>query len=536
MLKYLRIQHIILVENEEIPFEQGLNVITGETGAGKSAIIDALGLIVGERADNDILRKGCDRGSVEAGFEIDRVHGVSTLLEQAGIEHQADDLLIIRRELSTTGKSRCFINNQMAQLTLLRQLGSLLIDRIGQHANQRLRQLESHRQILDLFSDAEELTSQVKAQWQISSGLRKKLHELISSEPQRLRDIEVCRMELEELQETRFKEGEEEELFAEYTLLNNAEERGSKVNDIISGLCGEKTSVLTLLNRHKSSLQSLSELDPSLVEPMQSYQNALLELQEVAYTLRNYQEQIDHNPHRLTAVNERLTLLNRLKRKYGGTVEEIITYRANAEAKLTLLENADVEIAELQQDLEAAEQKSNQLCEALTALRKKNATLFSEAVVTHLRALNMPKAEFDVQIEPQKRSEHGDDRIEFFLQPNVGENLIAIKECASGGELSRLMLTIQALLAGKEQTSTLIFDEIDSNIGGQAAVAVGQKLREICTDHHQVICITHFQQVASQADHHLQIYKCEEEGRTFTRVRPLDAANRKQELARMLGF
>lgn len=534
MLKYLRIKNIILIDDQEILFEKGLNVITGETGSGKSALIEALGLIMGDRADSAILRKGCDKGSVEASFEIDGIRGIPSLLEQAGIEHHPEDILIIRRELSTSGKSRCWINNQMAQLTILRELGCLLIERTGQHANQRLCSLDYHRSILDLFSSSNLLVAQVKEEWHVGASIRKQLSSLIDGESQRLRDIEICRMELEELQEAHFKEGEEEALFSEYCLLSNAEDRGTKVSSVLASLSSDKISILALLNRHQGTLESLAKLDSALEESMKAYNNAVVELQEVAYTLRNYQTHIEHNPERMIAVNARLTLLNRLKRKYGSTIQEIMDYRTKTEMRLNLLENADMQIEELREQLQASEERYRNLCSQLTALRKEHVESFTAEITKHLRSLNMPKVEFHVHIEKKVFSENGEDKIEFFLQPNIGEKLVPIRECASGGELSRLMLAMQTILAGKEQVPTIVFDEIDSNIGGQTAVGVADMLYKMGKNH-QILCITHFSQVASQADYHLQISKHEEAGRTVTRVRPLDSVSRESELARMQG-
>ncbi len=534
MLKQLSIHNIILVEKVDISFERGLNVITGETGAGKSAIMAALSLILGDRADAGIIRKDCDKGVVEAVFDVDALPALLSCLEQAGINHESGDDLIIRREVNSSGKSRAFINNQMAQLAILRTVGKMLVDMVGQHANQRLQSLDNHRQIVDIYGGLGRLLSLFGSTWQKENSLRKQLHALVSSEAQRLREIQVCRMELEELDLANLKEGEEEELFAEYSLLDNAQERAAKAQELLHILEGEKSGVLTLLKRHKNSLDHLVRIDPSLGENAASYCAALVELQEVAYSLQQYQSRIEHDPERSSKVDERLTLINRLKRKYGATVQDICAYKNASEIKLQALENADEQIEGLREELHQVEQLCQKMCTEITQSRTAMAHELSQVVVGQLRALNMPKVEFQVAVTPQKRSENGDDRVEFYLTPNVGENSISIKDCASGGELSRLMLAIQAALAGKEQTPTLVFDEIDSNIGGQTALVVGEKLSEI-GGAHQVLCITHFSQVAGCAAHHLQIYKQEIGGRTITQVRSLDLNTRQSELARMQG-
>lgn len=533
MLKQLNIQNIILVESAQIAFEKGLNVLSGETGSGKSALINSLSLIAGERADVGMIRRGAEKGVVEAVFDIDALPQVIQALHDAGIDHASDEELIIRREIATNGKSRAFINNQMAQVGLLRTLTGYILEMVGQHANQKLLSLDNHREMVDLFGN---LDARPFAQsWREENDLRTQLHELTHSETERLREIERYRVELDELQAAHLQENEEEELFKEYTLLSNAEERITKVAEILQMLSGERNAVLALLNRQNTTLEQLAQIDPSLSDTLQSYSNARLELQEVAHTLRNYQTRIEHNPERLATINERLTLIDKLKRRYGTSFADIHTYQMQITAKLQAFEQGDSHIETLRQRLEKLVAQNNIDAQQLTKKRQVAARALEQAVIDELRHLNMAKAQFHCQLSPQPRNRHGDDRLEFFLTPNIGEHPIAIKECASGGELSRVMLALQTLLAGKEKIPTLIFDEIDANIGGATASVIGEKLKAI-GQQHQVLCITHFPQVAKQADHHLQISKEELGGRTVTTVRRLDAPSRKQELARMSGI
>ena len=534
MLRQLRIQHIILIDHADIHFEEGLNVLSGETGSGKSAIMEALSLVLGERADTGLIRRGCDKGVVEALFEVERIPGITSILEKAGIEHEPHDGLVIRREIHSNGKSRAYVNNQMAQLTLLRALGDSLIDIVGQHANQRLRTLEKHREIVDLYGDLEPLVEAFQSAWQHETALRCELETLVNSESQRLRDIEVCQMELEELNEANLKEGEEEELFVEYTLLTHAEELIQKTGEITHLLSDDRHAVIIQLNRLKTTIDQLVRIDESFSEAAKVLQSSLIELQEISQTARAYQGRLEYNPIRIEEVNQRLALLTRLKRKYGNTVAEIQLYKTQIEQRLDLLQNADVKIENLKEQLIEAEKCSNDAASKLTKERKSISTKFEKAIVAQLRVLNMPKVEFHVKIETHKRNSTGDDRIEFFLAPNVGEHLIPIRESASGGELSRLMLALQTVLAGKEKIPTLVFDEIDANIGGETAAIIGDKLSEIGKQH-QVLCITHFPQVAKRAQHHLQISKMETDGRTVTHIKVLDIADRENEIARMLG-
>lgn len=533
-LKHLRIQNLILIESADISFENGLNVLTGETGSGKSAIMNSLSLIAGERADAGMVRRGADKAVVEALFEIDSAPQIKPLLEQAGIDHEAGEELLIRREISSAGKSRAFINNQSAQIGLLRQVSAYLFEIVGQHANQKLLDLGHHRNIVDLYGEMTADVAEFSKSWTMENAQRSQLETLICSEAQRLRDIDICHMELEELQSANLKENEDEDLFAEYTLLTNAEELTNKVQDVIQTLSGERQAVLPMLNRNKHALEQLQTIDPSLSETAKSFNSILIELQEISHTLRNYHSRIEHNPSRTMEVNERLSLIDRLKRRYGASIQEIQAYHAKTLEKLRSLENGDVQIEDLRKSLQQMEKLNNSLSHKLTEQRKSAAQKLEKAIVKELRALNMPKVEFHCAIETEKRSKTGDDRIEFYLSPNVGEHKIPVRDCASGGELSRLMLSLQALLAGKEQIPTLIFDEIDANIGGETATVVGEKLKAI-GKRHQVLCITHFPQVAHHALHHLQISKKELKGRTVTEVKVLEAGNRETELSRMRG-
>ncbi len=533
MLKHLHIQNIILVENATLSFSSGLHILTGETGSGKSAIMHGLSLAIGERADTSIIRRGCEKGVVEAIFEIDNEH-ISSLLAEGGIDHEPGQELLIRREITSTGKSRVFINNQLAQLTFLRKIGVYLVQTVGQHANQRLLSLDYHREVLDLYGELQDLLRSFQLSYDQEQRIRQELEQLTQQEAQRLREIDRCQRELEELEEAQLKEGEDEELFADYTLLFNAEEMSSKVKEVNQVLSGERQPLLPLLHRQRQTLEDLVRFDPSLQDTAQAFQNALLEMQEIAHTLRQYQGRLHADPERLHEIDARLTLINRLKRKYGATIEDILHYQSETQLKLQRLENADSEIEKLQQQLQESEERTHQLAQTLTQQRHTFAAQLEQALTIQLHSLNMSKAEFYVQVTPQKRTREGQDRIEFYLCPNIGEHRISLKEGASGGEISRVLLALHTLLAGKEQIATLIFDEVDANIGGKTATIIGDKLREI-SQQHQVICITHFPQVASQADHHLQISKEEKEGRTLTLVQELGACARERELARMAG-
>lgn len=533
MLKHLRIQNLILVEEVSFSFCKGLNILTGETGSGKSAIMHGLSLIIGERTDTSLIRKGCEKATVEAVFETKNPI-LTQLLSEGGIDLEENQEIIIRREISLSGKGRVFINHQLAQLSFLKKLGSQLVQMVAQHANQSLYSLDYHREIIDLYGNLHPLLHHFQQSYDHEMKIKRVLEEMIKQEGSRLREIDRCEKELEELENAHLKEGEEEELFAEYTLLSHAEEISQKISEINQVLTGDRNPLLTQLYKQKQGLESILRFDSTLQEPSQALQNVTLELEEIAYSLQRYQNNLNFDPNRLACINERLTLLNHLKKKYGSSVEDILNYKRETEAKLIALTNADVEVENLQQQLREAQLKSEKLAKELSAKRRSVADHFETAITHHLHSLNMAKAVFSVEIAEQQRSRFGDDHLEFFLCPNPGEHQISLKEGASGGEMSRVLLSLQTLLAGKEQRDTLLFDEVDANIGGETATIVGDKLREI-SQQHQVICITHFPQVAMQADGHFQISKEEKEGRTVTLVKELNAETRQLELSRMAG-
>lgn len=534
MLKALRLENIILIESTEILFHMGLNVISGETGSGKSAIMNALNHLAGERADGSVIRRGAEKGVIEALFDIERLPFIESMLKESGIDHETGQELIVKREIHSSGKNRAFINNQSVQIALLKRVSAFLFDMIGQHANQRLLNLDEHRRIVDSFGELENNVSTFAALWKEENVINEQIENLINSEAKRLREIETLRMEIDELQEAALQEGEEEALFSEYTLLSNSEELLGKVNEVAQTLSGERTSIIKALNRLRLLIKQISQIDPTLNEIAISFENASLEIEEAAHLLNRYQSRIECNPARTQSINERLSLINRLKRKYGNSFAEIQTYFKTIQFRLKQLENADNDLETLRDKFSEIQTRVNQAADSLTEKRKYASKQLEKEVVTHLRSLNMPQVEFHVEITAQPTTSSGNDKIEFFISPNKGEKTISIRDCASGGELSRILLSMQVLLAGKEKIPSLIFDEIDSNIGGETASVIGEKLREIGTQH-QVLCITHFAQVARHAHHHLQISKQEKSGRTVTIVKQLDESSRDQEFIRMSG-
>lgn len=534
MLKFLNINNIVLIENTQISFKKKLNVLSGETGAGKSAIVESLLLVMGHRADHSLLRHKSQKGSVEAAFNIDNNSQISSILDNAGIAHETGEFLIIRREINHTGKNRSFVNNQLTQLSLLQDLSRYLVDIVGQHSHQKLESLDYQRNLLDTFANLKDLSTLVESNWQESITLQKKLENLLNSEAEQIRETKICQMELKEIEEAQLNAGEEEELFIEYTQLSHAEELANGCRIIYKALIEEQSAILPTLSQQLTKAKQLVNLDPSFEDISKTMENALLELQEASYTLLSYQNAIDDNPQRQAFINERLTLINQLKHKYGKNIDEIQEYQSKIHLRLNTLENMSFEISELKNQLSLKKKECNHLCTRLTQRRKEAAKTLETLVTQQIRHLNMENALFQVNVSQQERSHFGDDRVEFFLMPNTGEKCIAIRACASGGELSRTLLGLKVVLAGLEKTPTLFFDEIDTNIGGETASIVGQKLKTIGKDH-QILCITHLPQVAKEANHHLCIEKKEKHGRTFTSITSLSPKERQIEIARMLG-
>ncbi|MEM1282365.1 MAG: DNA repair protein RecN [Chlamydiota bacterium] len=534
MLKQLIIKNLILIDSLKISFQEGFNVITGETGAGKSAVMSALRLITGVRADTKMVRKETEKATVEAMFDPGKLLSLKSILEEAGIDMPEGEDLIIKRELYSTGKSRAFINHQMAHVSLLKQIGEQLVEIVGQHANQRLYSEEEHRNILDLYGDCIKPRQAFSNSWKELHELQNRVSELHQNEAFRLREIERLRAEIDEITLVNPLEDEEEELFSEYSFLTHAEEIFGSSRVVHTQLHGDDQSLVSQLTKNVGILESLTSLDPSLGELHQVLRDATCEVEEVAHSLRNYISSIDNDPHRAEIINDRLTSIDKLKRKFGPTLPDVYTYKENAEQELERLENTDIEIEELEKKLEKLKVECSTLAEKLTGQRIKASKKLERQMTAELRELNMPKVEFKVDITKQSRSSFGDDKIAFLMAPNVGERVIPIKECASGGEISRLLLAIEKLLSSKNATTTIVFDEIDANIGGETAVVVGKKLEEI-GQAHQVMCITHFSQVAMQANHHYKIEKIEKSGRTLSLVTQLNEEGKKCEINRMLG-
>lgn len=533
MISHLSVKNLALIEHVEISFSKGLNILTGETGAGKTIVLTALGLILGRRTQSTLVRKGSEKATVEASFELPASSPIFHLLKEAEISCDPDDLLFLRREISKEGKSRAQINQQTVPLQLLQSIGTLLCDVIDQSSHTELKNSESQREQLDLYADLQEEVHRFGASLSAENSLRAQLDELLKKNENRQQELDFTTFQLEELQTVKLHE--EEECFREYEGLFKRKELLEKVHSLQTALCDSPEAILTQLAKLRNPLEAAAKIEPSLQEAVTYYQEAYASLNEMGALLGQNLDAREADPKRLEHLEQRLSKIHQIKRKMGiQTKEEAEALEKELEEKIALLASLEEKIQELQQELATASRATNMHAAQLTQKRKGAALLWEKELTTTLRSFNMPDAELSIQVEPSSRSSSGDDLVTFCMRANLGEAKIPIQTSASGGELSRLFLVMRTALAEKNRTPVLVFDEIDANVGGKSATLIGKSLKEL-SKVRQVICVTHFSQVAHFADQHLRIKKQESEGRTLTSIDLLSAADREHELSRMLG-
>jgi len=533
MLQQLQITNFALIERLSIEFGPGLNILTGETGAGKSVVIDALSAVLGERVGSEMIRSGCERALVEAAFEVSASEEVKRTLAELGFEDD-DGLLLLSREIG--GRGGCRINGRMATVSLLKQIGQSLVDIHGQHEHQSLLSVDRHIELLDRWTGEEllGLRRQMAEQYRALKSLRTELSRLQTDARERARMLDLYRFQVAEIESAGLRAGEEEELMTDRSRLANAEKLHAATSCALDLLRDGESPALDRLGEVVRQLEGLAAIDEELAPALEAANSLLYATEELARDLRVYQEKIEFNPHRLEQVEERLDVLRNLKKKYGATVEEILAYRDEAAQRVEELSHSEERGEELAGQIEALEAECRRIAARLTELRTRSAKRFEKAVVSDLADLAMEKTRFSVAIEPAELSETGADRVEFLISPNPGEPLKPLARIASGGEMSRIMLALKTLLARVDGVPTLVFDEIDAGIGGRTAIVVGTKLAKVA-ESSQVLCVTHLPQIAGRADRHFSIEKAAQGERTVITVTPLEGEDRVREIARMLG-
>lgn len=537
MLETLNIRNIAIIDSAEIRFKSGLNILSGETGAGKSIVLEAISLILGGRADTQLIRTGCDEAVVEGLFDLADLPWMRERLERLGFDGKAPELLV-KRLISRAGKHRIYVNGELATLSSLQQLCQGLVDLCGQHEHQSLIRPATQLELLDRYGGITNQAKSVGTAYAKMRELQRERDELRNAEAERSKRADFLSFQIEELKGAELESGEDARLASEKQLLQSAGSRVSAAEGVRDALEAEE-GALSSLRLAVTKLRALSQLDDRVAPVQESLDRAIAEAEEAALALNRYLGGVDLDPERLSAVQERLSLLANLRRKYGSSVEEMLATLASLEAEFQSLEQSQERLGEIESALTAAQAELLKLGKKLSAARAKVAGLLADSVSGELKDLNMAGAHFQVELSAHadlaEWSAAGADEIQFVVRTNRGETARPLGKIASGGELSRLMLSIRRVIADRGGIGVYLFDEIDAGIGGQTAFQVGKKLKSVAK-YNQVLCITHLPQVASFADHHLVVRKASKGSRTMTEVVALSGATeRKQELARMLG-
>lgn len=532
MLNSLYIENIAVIEKTEIELFSGLNILTGETGAGKSIVIDAINAILGQRTSREIIRNGSDSATVFATFS-DYNDTVKTKLEENGYS-SGEDELVISRTLSLNGKNTCRINGKPASVSLLRELGLNLINIHGQHESYELFSPDTHIKYIDNLAGNSELLAQYRQSYKEYKRIKKLLDDFVKSETNREQRIDLLTYQVDELEQAGIEPGEIEALTDERRILMNAEKITSALHKAKAYLDGSDTSgAVDSLDDAVTAMQKASDLNPEYEELFSRINDLYYELQDVSNELSDAIDNSEGNPYRLEEVEERLDLLGKLSRKYGSDEEEMLEFLENARAELDKLLKFDDNVSELEAELNRAFENAQKLADKLSYIREKTSRQFEKRVKEEMQFLNMPNVELVVAQNKRELGSDGQDNIELLISANVGEIPKPVAKIASGGELSRMMLAIKTVLASTDVIDTLIFDEVDTGISGSAAQKVGLKLLEVSKSR-QVICVTHQAQIAALADSHFLIEKNVSDGRTYTEIRLLDHEGRRSELARII--
>lgn len=547
MLTLLNISNIALIDELNVEFDRGLNLLTGETGSGKSIIVDALGVLIGGRFTSDLLKAGRERGYIEGLFSAGRNEELEQLLADAGIEAESagETEIIIRRELAANGRNKIFINHQLATQSLLRELQPFLVDIHGQGDQQTLFNVTTHLALLDAFAGVAALNDQVAACYRRWSSIRNELEAQGKQEAEKFQMIDILRFQIEELERARLVIGEDEQLEEERRRLNNVEKLTTLCAESFSLTYEDGDSAITRLRQTSRRVEELAGYESKFREYLEGIETSRALLEDLAFSLRDFADKLEFSPARLEEIENRLAELTRLKRKYGGATESALEHLARSQDRLRLIERSDEREAQLRAELADARAAYVERARKLHQERVRSAKEFERAVERDLAEVAMEHARFAAQITaPPDSAMNSDesvasftaagiDRVEFYFSANAGESIRPLARVASGGEASRLMLVLKTVAGATEFPRTIVFDEIDSGIGGRVSEAVGIKLKKL-SETNQVLCVTHQPQIARFADSHLLVRKESIAGRTEVSVDRLDRRGRVEEIARML--
>ena len=532
MLELLHIENIAIIEAADIEFAPGFNALTGETGAGKSIVIDSLSAVLGQRTSRELIRTGADKAFVSAAFS----GTVPELTETLGIQPEADGTLLLQREIQTDGKNVCRVNGRPVTVGQLRALGARLLNIHGQHDGQQLLDEEQHIVYLDSFGRVESLAITCAEKYKNFTDIRRQIGALQMDEAEKARRVDTLQYQIEELRRAKLTPGEEEELTARRGMLRNAEKFLDAVAGADYALNGDDSGggALSALRQAQDALGGVRHLDDAFGQLYERLGEAYSEVYDIAATVEDKRGELDVSPGELDRVESRMDLLYRLKKKYGATVEDMLDYQARCEAELAQIEDAGDTLARLEQALSKAEKEARQAAQALSDARKAAADRLTAQILTELQQLDMGKIRFAVDFAEKPLDSDGMDTVRFLMSANVGEELRPIHKIASGGELARIMLAMKNVLSEQDHVGTMVFDEVDTGVSGRAAQKVAEKMARI-SRRKQVLCVTHLPQLAAMADTHFSVEKGERGGRTYTEVRRLDREQRRRELARLTG-
>lgn len=532
MLELLHIENIAIIEAADIEFAPGFNALTGETGAGKSIVIDSLSAVLGQRTSRELIRTGAEKAFVSAAFS----GTVPELTETLGIQPEADGTLLLQREIQTDGKNVCRVNGRPVTVGQLRALGARLLNIHGQHDGQQLLDEEQHIVYLDSFGRVETLAITYAEKYKDFTDIRRQIGALQMDEAEKARRVDTLQYQIEELRRAKLTPGEEEELTARRRMLRNAEKFLDAVAGADYALNGDDSGggALSALRQAQDALGGVRHLDDAFGQLYERLGEAYSEVYDIAATVEDKRGELDVSPGELDRVESRMDLLYRLKKKYGATVEDMLDYQARCEAELAQIEDAGDTLARLEQALSKAEKEARQAAQALSDARKAAAEQLTSQILAELQQLDMGKIRFAVDFAEKPLDSDGMDTVRFLMSANVGEELRPIHKIASGGELARIMLAMKNVLSEQDHVGTMVFDEVDTGVSGRAAQKVAEKMARI-SRRKQVLCVTHLPQLAAMADTHFSVEKGERGGRTYTEVRRLDREQRRRELARLTG-